>query len=173
MDFLSQLRGYYLRRRQIATFHSVIFAGVYDVRNIRQKIREDAEHRMNSPWNIAARFGIDMNFSAEEIAGMLGAYEYPQLKKILYRMLFEGQPIAYSPDDPALAKILMFGFGKVEHGTLLIANRIFETRLYNLFLLTADEQDSQIYAQGAKLKNQFISENGTLRMELITHRYDH
>ena len=110
----------------------------------------------------------DTNPLFESLTGKLE--EYPQLKKILYRMLFEGQPIAYSPDDPALAKILMFGFGKVEHGTLLIANRIFETRLYNLFLLTADEQDSQIYAQGAKLKNQFISENGTLRMELITHR---
>lgn len=56
-------------------FHSVILAGVHDVRNIGQKIRPDTEHRMNSPWNIAAAFRVDMSFSAEEIAGMLAAYE--------------------------------------------------------------------------------------------------
>ena len=33
------------------------------------------EHRLNSPWNIAADFNIDMSFSAEEIAGMLQEYE--------------------------------------------------------------------------------------------------
>lgn len=75
LDFLAQTRAAYLDRDVTPAFHSVILAGVHDVRNIRQKIRPDAEHRMNSPWNIAAAFRVDMSFSAEEIAGMLAAYE--------------------------------------------------------------------------------------------------
>lgn len=56
LDFLAQLRGYYLKRDKYPTFQSVILAGVHDVRNLRQKIRADEEHRHNSLWNIAASF---------------------------------------------------------------------------------------------------------------------
>ena len=56
MDFLAQLRGYYINRDVKPTFRSVILAGVYDIKNIRQKIRTDEEHKNNSPWNIAAAF---------------------------------------------------------------------------------------------------------------------
>lgn len=75
LDFLSQLRGYYLKRMNIPTFQSVILAGVHDIRNIRQKIRPDMEHRHNSPWNIAAEFNIDMSFNVQDISGMLTDYE--------------------------------------------------------------------------------------------------
>ena len=37
----------------------------------------------------------------------------------------QGQTIAYNADDPATDMLLMFGFVKVEQGTLQIANRIF------------------------------------------------
>lgn len=33
------------------------------------------EHQYNSPWNIAAKFDIDMSLSVRQIAGMLGEYE--------------------------------------------------------------------------------------------------
>ena len=75
LDFLAQLRGYYLRRSTCAAFQSVILAGVHDVRNLRQKIRPDAEHKHNSPWNISADFNVDMSFSAKDIEGMLEEYE--------------------------------------------------------------------------------------------------
>ncbi len=75
VDFLAQLRAYYLRRRKFPAFQSVILAGVYDVRSVRRKIRPDGEHIENSPWNIAARFDIDMSFSSDDIAGMLREYE--------------------------------------------------------------------------------------------------
>lgn len=75
LDFLAQLRGYYLDRYTAPTFQSVILAGVHDIRNLRQKIRPDTEHKHNSPWNIASRFNIDMSFSPEDIAGMLTGYE--------------------------------------------------------------------------------------------------
>ena len=75
LDFLGQLREYYLSREETAAFHSVILAGVYDVRNIKVKIRPEDDHKVNSPWNIAAKFDIDMSFSAGEIMKMLENYE--------------------------------------------------------------------------------------------------
>lgn len=75
IDFLAQLRAYYLKRRKKPIFQSVILAGVYDIKNLKLKVRPEEEHQYNSPWNIAASFDLDMDFSAKEIAGMLGAYE--------------------------------------------------------------------------------------------------
>ena len=75
LDFLAQLRAAYLDNDFTPSFQSVILASVYDIRNIRMKIRADEDHKANSPWNIAARFRINMSFQAEEIAGMLQEYE--------------------------------------------------------------------------------------------------
>jgi hypothetical protein len=75
LDFLAQLRGYYLERNDRPTFQSVILAGVHDIRNLRQKIRPDTEHKHNSPWNIASPFDVDMSFSVDDISGMLTEYE--------------------------------------------------------------------------------------------------
>ena len=75
IDFLAQLRAYYLDREKCPTFHSVILAGVYDIKNLKLKIRTDSERQYNSPWNIAADFKIDMSFSAVQITGMLEEYE--------------------------------------------------------------------------------------------------
>ena len=75
LDFLAQLRADYLDSDVTPTFQSVILAGVYDIRNIQRKLRPEEEHRQNSPWNIAAKFRVEMSFSAEEIAGMLEDYE--------------------------------------------------------------------------------------------------
>lgn len=75
LDFLAQLRGCYVDRDVRETFQSVILTGVYDVRNIKRKLRSEEEHKTNSPWNIAADFLVDMSFSARDIAGMLAEYE--------------------------------------------------------------------------------------------------
>lgn len=75
LDFLAQLRLYYLQKSKRPAFQSVILAGVHDIRNLRQKIRPDAEHRHNSPWNIASSFNVDMSFSTKDIEGMLEQYE--------------------------------------------------------------------------------------------------
>lgn len=75
LDFLAQLRAQYIERDIQPTFRSVILAGVYDIKNLRRKIRPDEVHKYNSPWNIAADFKVDMSFSKEEIAGMLYEYE--------------------------------------------------------------------------------------------------
>lgn len=222
LDFLAQLRNYYLERETdgTVTFQSVILAGVYDIKNMRRKIRPEEDHKTNSPWNIAADFDVDMSFNEEDISGMLEEYEtdnmtgmdirkvsrliyeytsgypflvskickiiderlagegifhdksvawtkegileavkillseknmlfdsltekietYPELKNILYALLFRGQSIVYNPDNNAIGIALMFGFTKIdaETGVVVVANRIFETRLYNYFL-TAQE----------------------------------
>ena len=193
------------------TFRSVILAGVYDVKNLRGKIRPEDEHRYNSPWNIAADFDISMSFSKNEIAGMLTEYEadyktgmnvdemagllfddtsgypflvsrlcqlmdevvckketygsksaawtkegfyeaqrlilaeknmlfeslseklvsYPELNDMLKSLLFTGKPIVFNYYEPSIGVASMFGFVKNKNGMLVVANRIFETWLYN------------------------------------------
>ncbi|MCD8134099.1 MAG: ATP-binding protein [Clostridiales bacterium] len=250
LDFLAQLRAYYLDSDVTPTFQSVILAGVYDVRNMKRKIRSDSEHKTNSPWNIAAKFQIDMHFESDEIAGMLEQYEsdyqtgmdigvisgmiydytsgypylvsllckimdeeiagskgfpdkrcvwtekgiaeavqrlllekntlfesligkindYPEMKNMISRLLFRGQSIAYNADDPVTDLLLMFGFVKEKSGTVQIANRIFETRLYNYFLTLPEAQGGEMYQMAFRNRNQFIRD-GYLDMELILRKF--
>lgn len=239
LDFLGQLRGYYLQRNKRPTFQSVILAGVHDIRNLRQKIRSDAEHKHNSPWNIASSFDVDMRFSPSDIAGMLEDYErdrhtgmdipaisqliyeytsgYPvlvssickqldeqktswksddiiaviklliternplfeslinkleddeTLRKLLYAMLFQGRKFLFNAYDPALHSAMMYGFIKNENGTMVIANRIFETVIYDWFI-SLETTDSLIFAEGANDKSQFIT-GGQLDMEKILEKF--
>lgn len=76
MSFLGMLRNKFLLRQQgkDKTFHSVILAGVYDIKNLKLKIRQDDEKKYNSPWNIAVNFNVDMSFNCDEISTMLKKY---------------------------------------------------------------------------------------------------
>lgn len=71
LHFLGMLRNKYLSRTKFPTFQSVILAGVYDIKNLKLKIRDEQEHQYNSPWNIAVPFDMDMSLHAPGIAGML------------------------------------------------------------------------------------------------------
>lgn len=78
LNFLGMLRNKYLDRDiegKNSTFHSVVLAGVYDIKNLKLRLRTDEEKKYNSPWNIAADFNVDMTFHPEEIARMLSDYE--------------------------------------------------------------------------------------------------
>ena len=77
LDFLSQLRDGYISRDVdgMPAFQSVVLAGVADIKHLKRKIRPDDQHRVNSPWNIAVDFTIDMSLSSEGIRGMLDEYE--------------------------------------------------------------------------------------------------
>ena len=78
IGFIGMLRDLYLKRDDKGmnvTFHSVVLAGVYDIKNLKLKLRPDEEKKYNSPWNIAADFNVDMTFHPEEIAQMLQDYE--------------------------------------------------------------------------------------------------
>lgn len=245
LDFLAQLRGYYINRIRFATFKSVILAGVCDIKNLKRKLRPDEEHKDNSPWNIAAEFNIDMSFSPAQIMEMLESYEddyktgmktdemakeiydytngypylvsricqimdhqvtdgvykgtwthqhlleavrdlvkdsnslfddmakkvkdYPELRTLLYDILFCGRSIPYNLGTELVSMGSMFGFLKDDAGQVAIANRIFEIWFYNLFI--AEEAiNSDTYQAGQKNKNQFIDENG-LNMELVLKKF--
>jgi hypothetical protein len=84
LKFLGMLRDKYLKRNKGlgATLQSVILAGVYDIKNLKLKMiqagthqLQDGEKRINSPWNIAIDFNIDMSLNEKEIASMLTEYE--------------------------------------------------------------------------------------------------
>ena len=79
IKFLSMLRNMYLDREKLQddtyTFWSVILAGVYDVKNLKIKIRPEEDHKYNSPWNVAADYRLDMAFNPQEISTMLADYE--------------------------------------------------------------------------------------------------
>lgn len=75
IKFLGGLRNMFLNRTTHPTFQSVILAGVYDVKNLKLKMRPEEQHQYNSPWNIAVPFNVDMSLSAEGIAGMLAEYK--------------------------------------------------------------------------------------------------
>lgn len=85
LNFLGMLREKYIARRngKDYTFHSVILAGVYDVKTMKLKMMSEGKHTpsatedtlYNSPWNIAADFEVDMSFSPAEIVTMLNEYE--------------------------------------------------------------------------------------------------
>lgn len=82
LRFLGMLRSKYLDRfsPQHATFHSVVLAGVHDVKSLKSRIRpgEDNTGQYNSPWNIAADFKVTMSFLPEEIVPMLEDFAQEQ-----------------------------------------------------------------------------------------------
>jgi len=85
LHFLGMLRDKFNERTNGlgATFHSVILAGVYDIKNIKSKMMSEGKYtpsetedkKESSPWNIAVNFDVDMSFSPEEISTMLKEYD--------------------------------------------------------------------------------------------------
>ena len=74
LDFLGMLRNKYLSQDDFKTFHSVVLAGVHDVKSLKLKLRPGEEQKYNSPWNIAAEYKVDLNFYPNEIKPMLDDY---------------------------------------------------------------------------------------------------
>ena len=255
LDFLAQLRFLYLKRDGRSgnqTFQSVILAGVTDVRHLKSKIRDEDQHKVNSPWNIAADFKIDMSLSVDGIRGMLDEYEKdyhtgmdtgemarliheqtsgypflvsrlcqlidedvcgqggffagrlsegwtkrgldealklilserntlfeslvgklvnnPELKEAVRRLLMEGRRMPYNPDNEGIARLRMYGFIKNEHNTVVIANRIFETRLYN-FLCSEEETGENAFSSAGDLDRNMFVTDGKLNMRLVLERF--
>ena len=74
VSFLAMLRDKYLEQDNAKTFHSIVLAGLHDVKTLKLKLRPDAEAKYNSPWNIATDFKVDMNLYPHEIKPMLDDY---------------------------------------------------------------------------------------------------
>jgi hypothetical protein len=82
LSFIGMLRDKYLlsNEKKDFTFQSVILIGVHDVKSLKQKINPESKGKLNSPWNIAVDFKIDLSFKAEEIETML--IDYAQEREI-------------------------------------------------------------------------------------------
>lgn len=107
---------------------------------------------------------LEKNTLFESLIGKLT--DYPELKEIIRTMLFTGKSIAYNSDTPAVDIAGMFGFIKNHDGKIEVANRIFETRLYNLYLSEEEIRNNEIQRDVQQDKNQFI-ENSRLNMKRI------
>lgn len=245
LAFLGTLRDQYINRNERPAFQSVILAGVYDIKNLKLRVRPEQEHQYNSPWNIAAKFDIDMSFSVKDIEGMLSEYaddrkieidhlnaariiydytsgypylvsavcknideqvfpehpdyawrtegimqaihlllkqpntlfddmikhlaEYPELAGILQNILFEGQDYPFNAYAKAFNIGIMFGFLKDTDGQVAVANKIFESHLYNYFLA---EEIAGNTAERTALsdRNQFIV-HGHLDMKKVMDKF--
>ena len=250
IKFLGLLRAKYLNREKMPTFHSVILAGVYDIRNLKLKIRKDEEHSYNSPWNIAANFDIPMELSKNGIVGMLTDYEadhstgmdidamakllsdytggypflvsrlcqimdeklqktegfgslsecwtkngflsalkvllderntlfddmmkkindFPDLRQLLCDTLCTGRRISFSQDDKPQNLALMFNFIRNDGGKVAVSNRIFEIRLYNLFILEESRRNPELNTAGSVERNLYVK-NGRLDMDTVMERF--
>ena len=62
------------------------------------------------------------------------------------------------------------GFIRIENASVQIANRIFETRLYNYFLTLPEVQNGDMYKLALRSKNQFIHD-GKLNMRLLLEKF--
>jgi AAA-like domain len=78
ISFLAMLRNKYLERATFPTFHSIVLAGLYDVKSLKLKLRPNEEGKYNSPWNIAADFNVVMELQPNEIVPMLKDYAEEQ-----------------------------------------------------------------------------------------------
>ena len=70
--------------------------------------------------------------------------DYPDLKSLLKDILFKGSSFPFDPDNHLIRLGITFGFLKEKNGNVAIQNRIFETKMYDLFL-SEDSVDSIIY----------------------------
>lgn len=240
LDFLGILRNAYMNREEVASLQSVILAGVYDIKNLKHRIRSDEQHKYNSPWNIAADFKVDMSFRIQDIRGMLENYktdkciemdvqkcaelihaytsgypylvsyicklvdeeqqltwdkegilkavnivvkgpntlyddmikhvtEYRELYDMLSNILFGGEYYPYQVYDLAVDIGSMFGFIIDRNGEVAIANRIFETQLYNFFLAVERKENNKA-GDALPDRNQFIK-SGKLDMDMVMQKF--
>ena len=95
---------------------------------------------------------------------------YPELKAAIRSILMEGTKLTWNPDQDDIVQMQMYGLVRNEHNTVRVANRIFETRLYNLFLSDEELKNNVFSREGELAKNQFITD-GELNMRLILDRF--
>ena len=83
--------------------------------------------------------------------------DYPNLRLVLYDLLFTGKSVLYTAMNEEIEMAAMFGFIKNMDGMAVISNRIFETVLYNWFM-SREYSDSRLYDEGARERSQFIAD---------------
>ena len=95
---------------------------------------------------------------------------YPELKASIRSILMEGTRLTWNSQQDAIVQMQMYGLIKNDHNTVRIANRIFETMLYNLFLSNEELKSNVFSREGELAKNLFITD-GKLNMRMILDRF--
>ena len=109
--------------------------------------RDENEFERNKAWTkegflTAVRMLLtEENTLFDSLIGKLS--DIPELNTLIRNLLFTGSNTVYNADLPAINIAAMLGFIKKHHHTITIANRIFETRLYNFYLSATDMQNQQ------------------------------
>ena len=94
----------------------------------------------------------------------------PELKASIRSILMEGTKMAYNAQQDDVVQLQMYGLIRNDHGNVRVANRIFETMLYNLFLSEEELKRNVFSREGDFAKNRFVS-GGKLNMRLILEKF--
>ena len=100
--------------------------------------REDDFGNLGKAWTSAGiaeavkRILIDRTPLFESMIRHLD--DYPEMKRMFQEIHFQGNAFTYNLDTKEISLACMFGYAVNKAGKVQIANRIFETRLYNYFL---------------------------------------
>ena len=95
--------------------------------------------------------------------------EYPEMKQMFQAILFRGDEFSYNPDTKEIDLACMFGYAVNRRGKVQIANRIFETRLYNYFY--SEEELSNAIIRMAKRDKSCFVQDGRLDMDSVMSRF--
>lgn len=95
--------------------------------------------------------------------------DYPQLKEMLQHILFGGIDFPFKRETPVVDLGVTFGFLKDKNGVVAVANRIFETQLYDMFLAEM-AVNNKMYMETAANRNQFVVA-GMLQMDLVMKKF--
>ena len=95
---------------------------------------------------------------------------YPVLKASIRSILMEGTKLTYNAQQDDIVQMQMYGLIRNDHGTVRVANRIFETMLYNLFLSDEELRNNVFSREGDLAKNLFVAD-GKLNMRLILEKF--
>ena len=95
---------------------------------------------------------------------------FPEMKEAIRSILMEGTKVVWNPDQEAIVQMQMYGLIRNDNNTVRISNRIFEMRLYNLFLSDEELKNNVFFRAGDFARNQFVSD-GKLNMRMILERF--
>ena len=95
---------------------------------------------------------------------------YPDLKAAIRSILMEGTKITYNAQQDEIVQMQMYGLIRNDHNTVRVANRIFETMLYNLFL-SDEELKNNVFSRAGDLAKSMFVTDGKLNMRLILERF--
>ena len=94
----------------------------------------------------------------------------PDLRASIRSILMEGTKLTWNAQQDDIVQLQMYGLIRNDHNTVRVANRIFETMLYNMFLSEEELKNNVFSRAGDLAKNQFITD-GKLNMRLILKRF--